>query len=475
MRIGSAPRKTPRKTALRLACVTLAAGLGTLVPSAPAVAQPDDGGSIADPPEVNLSLSPAANDSAPQQGVVKGDKACVSNLGGGVVPRERPWGQSRLDIDKLHRLGYRGTNMTVAVIDTGVMKHQWLKVNGAADLVDRSKNGLDDCDGHGTEVAGIIAADTPADIGFKGVAPGARILSIRQSSEFYTVPDSRGEKVPAGDIGTLARAIRIAADRPEVSVINISIDNCRPAAAPMSGAEATLQRTLHYAVIQQNKVVVSSAGNQDQVYCSDPRNGSDPDRPVSIVTPPWFSDYVLSVAAVDDKGNLADFSVNGPWVSLAAPGTNITSLDPSSPGLANLTVNGANAAPSPIQGTSFAAPYVAGVATLVREKFPNLTATQVMERLKYTAQHPATPSGRDNLVGYGMVNPIAALTAMVPSEFGIQPDEAISLPPDAPPVAPKNWTPMLVALIGSGSGLALLGITLFTMHTIRRNRPQRTS
>jgi membrane-anchored mycosin MYCP len=472
MRTGSAPKRT----ALRLACVTLAAGLGTLVPSAPAVAQTDEGGSVFEPPPVNLGLTPAANDSTPQSGVAKGDKGCVTNLGGSVVPENRPWGQTRLDIDELHRLGYRGENMTVAVIDTGIRKHPWLKVDGLADLVDRGKNGLEDCDGHGTEVAGIIAADTPDNVGFKGVAPEARILSIRQSSEFYLVPNPEtGDKDPAGNIDTLARAIRIAADRPEVSVINISIDNCRPAAAGMSSAEATLQRTLHYAVIQQNKVVVASAGNQDQLYCTDPKNGTDPDRPTSIVTPPWFSDYVLSVAAVKDNGDLAEFSVQGPWVSLAAPGTGITSLDPSSNGLANLTVSEGNGQPTPIQGTSFAAPYVAGVATLVRQKFPNLTATEVMERLKYTAQHPATPSGRDNLVGHGMVNPVAALTAMVPSEFGIEPDEAVSLPPDAPPVAPKNWTPMLVALIGSGSGLALLGITLFTMHTIRRNRPQSTS
>ena len=128
---------------------------------------------------------------------------------------------------------------------------------------------------------------------------------------------------------------------------------------------------------------------------------------------------------------------------------------------------------SPSRAPVFAAPYVAGLAALVRQKFPELNARQVMERIKSTAQHPATPTGRDNLVGYGMINPLAALTAMVPSEAGLSPARATPLPPDAPPVQTKNWTPMLVALIGSGSGLALLAITLFTMHTIRRNRGER--
>ncbi|MET0135217.1 MAG: serine protease, partial [Kibdelosporangium sp.] len=95
---------------------------------------------------------------------------------------------------------------------------------------------------------------------------------------------------------------------------------------------------------------------------------------------------------------------------------------------------------------------------------------QVMNRIKMTSQHPAAPGGRDNLVGYGMINPIAALTAMIPAEAGIGADKALDLPPNMPPYVAKNWTPMNVALIGTGSGVVLLLLTLFVMHAIRRNR-----
>jgi membrane-anchored mycosin MYCP len=163
-------------------------------------------------------------------------------------------------------------------------------------------------------------------------------------------------------------------------------------------------------------------------------------------------------------------------VSVAAPGTQVISLDPAagSTGLANLTIEG-NAAPAEIQGTSFAAPYVAGVAALVRAKYPTLDARAVMHRITSTAQHPAAPGGRDNFVGYGVINPRAALTASVASEEGIPPAKAVQLPSDLPPLNSKDWTPMIVALAGAGGGLVALLITLFVVHTVRRNRPEPAS
>ena len=220
----------------------------------------------------------------------------------------------------------------------------------------------------------------------------------------------------------------------------------------------------------RNVVVVASAGNLNESARCNQQNGPDANRPNTLVIPPWFSEYVISVAAMTHTGDPAEFSMQGPWVTVAAPGTEIISLDPgNSRGLANLTVTKDNKQ-SRIQGTSFAAPYVSGMAALIRERFPTLNAKQVMNRITVTAAHPAATGGRDNLVGYGMINPIGALTAMIPSEQDNKPDDAISITMQLPPPAARDWTPMRVALIGSAGGLGLLLLTLFGVHTVRRNR-----
>jgi membrane-anchored mycosin MYCP len=170
------------------------------------------------------------------------------------------------------------------------------------------------------------------------------------------------------------------------------------------------------------------------------------------------------------SGDPAEFSIQGPWVSVAAPGTEVISLHPAnSAALANQTFD-EQGKPAQIQGTSFAAPYVAGLAALVRDRFDTLTAKQVMHRIRATASHPAASGGRDSLVGYGMINPVAALTAFIPAEENIPPDEAVASPFDMPPPHKRDWTPVQVAMIGSGGGVLALLLTLFVVRTVRRNR-----
>jgi membrane-anchored mycosin MYCP len=400
---------------------------------------------------------------------------CVKSLNETVDLLNKPWGQNVLRFDELHKFA-TGKNQTVAVIDTGVNPHAFLgnRLSGGGDYV-APNNGLQDCDGHGTEVAGIIAANpTKPDVGFKGIAPEAKILSIRQSSANYSGKDKNdpnAQERTAGNLLTLAYAVVRAANS-GAGVINMSVDNCRQA-GPITAPELQLQSALRFAVEDKNVVVVASAGNLNENGCPNQNNGPDANRPTTIVTPPWFSDYVLSVAAMDRNGDPAGFSVQGPWVSVAAPGTEIISLDPGNPeGLANLLLTKDNKR-SQIQGTSFAAPYVAGLAALVRDRFPQLSAKQVMNRIKVTASHPAATGGRDSLVGHGMINPIGALTAMIPAEQGIAADKATTIEFDIPPPVEKNWTPMRVAIIGSTGGVALLLTTLFLVHTVRTVRRRR--
>ncbi|GAA5122354.1 S8 family serine peptidase [Haloechinothrix salitolerans] len=471
-----------------------------------------------------------------------------------------PWGQAHLRLDEVHdyvrahsehgKIGVNertGKPLKVAVIDTGVTKHPYLqnRVTAGGDYVqsgDKGKNGLLDCDGHGTQVAGIIGANPKnPDIGFIGVAPDVQIISIRQSSQNFsekTEEEIKREKEAArakreaarrqaearkrqrenqqkidelqrelekerqnndgGDTGasqdsgqrtqgsssgagnqkTLAQAIVRAVNKHNVDVINMSVDACRPntgSTKPVSDEERMLRAAVHYAT-ERDVVVVAAAGNtggacqQNGVPIQGDPRVTDPNEPRTIVTPPWFSEDLLAVGAIDATGSVADFSMHGPWVSVAAPGTDIISLDPAkgSSALVNVMFEGKQAVR--IQGTSFAAPYVAGLAVLVRQMHPELTAREVMHRITTTAQHPGAGDGRDPFIGHGVINPMAALTMTLPEEIGAKPARDVALPSSMPPPDNASPMPVIVALAGSGGGLLALGCTMFAVHTVRRNR-----
>lgn len=463
----------------RIAAIATSGILILFAATGPAVAQPS---AVPGAAEIGYAKPPPlAPDTPVPQDTGKPDlpyaqkTQCVRSLNETVDLINKPWGQNQLRFDDLHKFA-TGAGQAVAVIDTGVNRHDFLgdRLTGGGDYVS-DKNGLEDCDGHGTEVAGIIAANpNNPNIGFTGIAPDAKIVSIRQSSANYSGKDESDPNATertAGNLLTLAQAIVRAASTPGVGTINMSVDNCR-LAGPITFPEIAVHSALRYAVENRNVVVVASAGNLNENGCNQ-QNGPDSNRPTTIVTPPWFSDYVISVAAMDKTGDPATFSVQGPWVSVAAPGTDIISLDPGNPhGLANLLLTKDNKQ-STIQGTSFAAPYVAGLSALIRQRYQNLTAKQVMNRIKVTASHPAATGGRDNLVGHGMINPVGALTAMIPSELGIPSDKATNITFTPTPPIERNWTPARVALIGSVGGVALLLLTLFVVRTVRIGRRNR--
>ena len=196
----------------------------------------------------------------------------------------------------------------------------------------------------------------------------------------------------------------------------------------------------------------------------DPRDWHDVS---TIVTPAWFSDYVLTVGAVAPDGQPLPQSIAGPWVGVAAPGLEIMGLS---------SVNGApiNALPgrepgkaTPLSGTSFATAYTSGVAALVRAKYPELSAHQIIRRITETAHNP--PRGVDNKVGYGVVDPVAALTFDVAPGDRLPPENLTSLlhvpaPPPAPDLRPRH-----TALIGAAV-VAALAAAVAAAAAIRRRR-----
>ncbi|MEU6176203.1 type VII secretion-associated serine protease mycosin [Streptantibioticus parmotrematis] len=279
-----------------------------------------------------------------------------------------PWSLQRVLLDQLWQYG-RGEGVKVAVIDTGVdnrnpQLRQAVDTRDGEDLIDPKGDGTDDTVGHGTEVAGIIAARPASGTGFVGIAPQATIIPIRQN-------DDQGH----GDTKTLAKAVDDAV-HDGARVINISQDVANPLTPdPVLGA------AVRHA-LDSDVVVVAAAGN-------DGSGGK------LNTTYPAAYPGVLAVGASDRDDERADFSQAGSFVGVAAPGVDMVSTVPLGGQCAD-------------NGTSFSAPYVAAVAALVRAKHPGWTAEQVVAQIEQTADR--VDPGRNDFIGWGVVDPVRALT-----------------------------------------------------------------
>jgi membrane-anchored mycosin MYCP len=361
----------------------------------------------------------------------------------------------------------RGEGQLVAVLDTGVRPGPRLpNVDPGGDFVETT-DGLTDCDGHGTLVAGIVAGQPSGEDGFSGVAPAARVLSVRTASGKFSPRTPGGDPMVARvslEVATLGRAIVHAADL-GARVIDISDVTCVPADRPVD--QAALGAAIRYAAVDKDAVIVAAAGNTgstgsvgggtscesnaltDLGHPDDARNWAEV---TSVSTPSWWQPYVLSAASLTPEGQPSKSTMSGPWVGIAAPGENIVSVsNRDGGGLAN-GLPDEHQQLAALSGTSYAAGYVSGVAALVRSKYPTLPATEVVRRITATAHNGArAPS---NIVGTGSVDPLAALTWELPASTGPAgtPAKPVAVPP-AP--APKDNTPRTVAFAGTAA-LALV-------------------
>ncbi|MFB7599509.1 type VII secretion-associated serine protease mycosin [Streptomyces sp. NPDC056160] len=281
-----------------------------------------------------------------------------------------PWSLQRVLLDQLWQGTGKGKGVRVAVIDTGVDdKNPQLApaVDKAAgrDYLTGGKGGdpTNDQVGHGTKVAGIIAARPRKGTGFVGLAPNATVIPIRQN-----------DAENSGDSDTMAAAITYAVDR-GADVINISQDTTKP----LSGTSA-LARAVRKA-IDRNVVVVASAGNDGL------------DGTAKNTYPAAFAG-VLAVASSDRNNERASFSQAGTFVGVAAPGVDIVSTVPAGGQCAD-------------NGTSFSAPFVAAVAALLKEKHPHWTSAQIVTQIEQTAER--STNGHDDFVGWGVVDPVRAV------------------------------------------------------------------
>lgn len=305
-------------------------------------------------------------------------------------------------------VGKSPSPVVVAVIDTGLdwnhldfdWNNLWRNVKEIpGNGIDDDKNGyVDDVigwdffendntpwdlDGHGTITAGIIAAHSNNGVGMAGINPHARLMVLRGLNSFGNTRASY-----------IAKAIVYAVDN-GAHIINLSL----------GGPEVTAIETAAVQYAESKGVlIVAAAGNQGQKVDN-----------YGIAS----HDSVITVAATDRQDKRAPFSNWGKDVDIAAPGLDILSLRARrtdtmrdipdvdyKPGDAYV---GEDKRYYRAGGTSFAAPIVSGVASLVLSKNPELTAAELRNILLQSARDIETP-GKDNLTGYGLVDARAALS-----------------------------------------------------------------
>jgi len=291
----------------------------------------------------------------------------------GEAYRPVPWPQQMLAPERAWQFS-RGGGQTVAVLDSGVDGNQpQLRGHvkeGTNFITGKDPHGNTDCTGHGTAVAGIIAAQSSADVAFHGIAPDATILPVRVSED----TDSNGPGNRSATPTQFADAINWAVNS-GARIVNISMvmyeDN--PA---VRGAIVN--------AISKKVVVVAAVGNQ---------GGAQQENKTPY---PAAYDGVIGVGAVDFAGNRWTGSQHGPYVDLVAPGSGVIT-----------TQRGSGLVPK--DGTSFATAFVSAAAALVLARWPTLGADDVARRLTATAT-PAPGDMNSGEYGHGIVNPYAAVT-----------------------------------------------------------------
>jgi type VII secretion-associated serine protease mycosin len=355
--------------------------------------------------------------------------------------RRTPWQQTRLQLHRAHDFA-TGRGVTVAVVDTGVDVEN-PQLAGTLDttmtsasfvpLEDDAVPPTRDCDGHGTFVAGIIAGRQFPDLRFAGVAPHARILPIRVSA---------GSE--SGSADQLAAGIYWAVDQ-GADVINVSVVTMSP--------RGTLRDAVRYA-LRKGVVVVTAAGNTGG------QAGNAPTWPAAFAAEKGFEGLIV-VGALNQAGQVTDFTTTSVPVSVVAPGEGVVSTAPRLGHMANQ------------QGTSFATPFVSGVAALLLERFgEELSPVEVKRRLQLTADHPGLDLP-DPRYGWGVVNPTQALTALLPEGATLPtPRREAGIAPLATPPAPDPL-PRVVALSVAGGAVAFVALVLGGVAIYRRGRERR--
>lgn len=308
----------------------------------------------------------------------------------------RLWGLEKAQVPEAWEINKGDSNIVIAVIDDyiwanhpefqGQLKYNYKERYGIRGFDDDGNGFIDDSLGydfaqnnfglagwHGSAVAGVAAAKVNNGIGVAGVGFNTRIMPIK------VVPQNMLPRLPDPTSADIAKAIKYAADN-GCRIINISLGST-------DWKSQLLQETINYATLVKNALVVAAAGNRQQ----------------EIELFPASYEHVLSVAASDENDRI--YGSYNHFVDVMAPGKNIWTTMISPTELYNMH-----------EGSSFATPFVSGLAGLVMARFPQMTAQQVAEQIRVTADnvyHLQTNPALAEKLGKGRVNAWRALQANI--------------------------------------------------------------
>ncbi|MEV5748094.1 S8 family serine peptidase [Actinoallomurus sp. NPDC052308] len=334
----------------------------------------------------------------------------------------------------------RGNGVTVAVLDTGVDGHQPDLTGRVIDGPDFTgharKPGTRYWGRHGTEMASLIAGHghgTGGSAGIMGVAPEAKVLSIRVTWELGD-PMRNDHAQVAHSRDSIARGIRYATDH-GAQVISMSLGGGKL----FYNGNPLEESAIKYA-LDKGVVLVASSGN-------DGATGNRRNYPAAYPG-------VIAVGAVDRAFKPAKFTNRHAYVSVAAPGVEIVSADVAGHGYVLGT------------GTSSSAALVAGVSALVKARYPHLSAAEVKQALEQgTTHHPA--DGRNPAIGTGVADALGSLRAAArinKAEHGgatvDQPQSSSTRPGATGHPAGGGPDLMLVAVLSGGGTLLVLSLIL---------------
>lgn len=343
-----------------------------------------------------------------------------------------------------------GAGIVVAVVDSGIdgsNPHLKNAVVGGIDLVGDGEraDGLSDPQGHGTAIAGQIAARAVDGSGVIGLAPDAKVMPVRvfRGTDDESVRNGFGPTTER-----LATGIRYAAEN-GATIINVSLSDYADSGALRDAVDFAHSR---------GSLVVASAGNR--ATSEDTTDG--PRYPAAY-------DAALAVTATDNGGVVTDDSIHGPHVDVSAPGADVAT---SATGAGDCIY--ASDAPS----SSFATAYTSAAAALVAAAHPGEGPDEWAYRLEATAAR-TDPDRRDDVNGWGLIQPASAITLLPDattrgpegpffdtSASAVRPGGAVVTPNSDP--SPFVLTAEATALL-TVAGAAALG-TIGTVIILRRRR-----